>query len=119
MIAPVKPRPGDRVAVVSPSAGLPGIFPRPFELGLRRLREDFGLVPVEYPTTRRMGSSPADRASDLHAAFADADIKAVITSIGGDDQITVLPHLDAGLLRAHPKPFFGFSDSTNMLAYLH
>lgn len=115
---PPKPRPGDRVAVVSPSSGLPGILPLPFELGLERLRDDFGLVPVEYPTTRRMGSSAAERAADLHAAFADESIKAVIASIGGDDQITVLPHLDGDLIRANPKPFFGFSDNTCLLAYL-
>ncbi|WP_206191306.1 LD-carboxypeptidase, partial [Streptomyces niveiscabiei] len=83
---PPKPSPGDRVAVVSPSAGLPGLFPRPFDLGLARLREEFGLVPVEYPTTRRMGATPRERAADLHAAFADPEIKAVIASIGGDDQ---------------------------------
>src|SRR5215472_935689 len=105
---PPKPRPGDRVAIVSPSSGLPELFPRPFELGLARLRDDFGLVPVEYPATRRMGVSAADRAADIHAAFADREIAAVIASIGGDDQITVLPHLDADLLRAHPKPFFGY-----------
>lgn len=115
---PPKPRPGDRVAVVSPSSGLPGILPLPFELGLKRLRDDFGLIPVEYPTTRRMGASPAERAADLHAAFADDSITAVIASIGGDDQITVLPHLDADLLRANPKPFFGYSDNTCLLAYL-
>jgi muramoyltetrapeptide carboxypeptidase LdcA involved in peptidoglycan recycling len=106
------------VAVVSPSAGLPGAFPRPFELGLRRLREEFGLLPVEYPATRRMGASPEERAADLHAAFADPDIAAVIASIGGDDEITVLPHLDASLLRTNPKPFFGYSDNTCLLAYL-
>lgn len=105
--------------MVSPSAGLPELFPLPFELGLRRLEAGFGLIPVEYPTTRKMGSSPAERAADLHAAFADDSVKAVISSIGGDDQITVLPHLDAELLRADPKPFFGFSDCTNLLAYLH
>jgi muramoyltetrapeptide carboxypeptidase LdcA involved in peptidoglycan recycling len=106
------------VAVLSPSAGLPAVFPRPFELGLARLREQFGLVPVEFPATRRMEASAAERAADIHAAFADPDIAAVITSIGGDDEITVLPHLDAGLLRAHPKPFFGYSDNTCMQAYL-
>ena len=37
---PPKPSPGDRVAVVSPGAGLPGLVPRPFELGLERLRTD-------------------------------------------------------------------------------
>ncbi|MGH3717076.1 MAG: LD-carboxypeptidase, partial [Micromonosporaceae bacterium] len=115
---PPKPKPGDKVAVVSPSAGLPELFPGVYELGLRRLRELYDLEPVEYPTTRKMGSSPADRARDLHAAFADPQITAVMASIGGDDQITVLPHLDAALIRANPKPFFGFSDNTNVLTYL-
>ncbi|GGV71792.1 LD-carboxypeptidase [Streptomyces longisporoflavus] len=115
---PAKPRPGDRVAVLSPSSGLPGLFPLPFELGLRRLSADFGLKPVEYPTTRKMGATPGERAADIHAAFADPGIKAVIASIGGDDQITVLPHLDRALLRAHPKPFFGYSDNTNLLLFL-
>ena len=115
---PAKPRPGDRIAVVSPSAGLPGLFPLPYELGLRRLREEFGLEVVEYPTTRRMGATAKERAADLHAAFADPDVKAVLASIGGDDQITVLPCLDRELIRENPKPFFGYSDNTNLLAFL-
>ncbi|MGW8061245.1 S66 family peptidase [Streptomyces ziwulingensis] len=115
---PPKPSPGDRVAVISPSSGLPGLFPRPYELGLERLREEYGLTPVEYPATRKPGSTPGERAADFHAAFADPGIGAVIASIGGDDQITVLPHLDRELIRASPKPFFGTSDNTNLLAYL-
>ncbi|MCX4983021.1 S66 peptidase family protein [Streptomyces sp. NBC_00572] len=115
---PPKPRPGDKVAIVSPSGGLPGIFPQPYELGLDRLRQEFGLIPVEYPTTRTWGSTPRERAADLNAAFADPEIKAVIASIGGEDQITVLPHLDRELIRAHPKPFFGYSDNTNLLLFL-
>ncbi|MFJ2416006.1 S66 family peptidase [Streptomyces brevispora] len=115
---PAKPRPGDRVAVLSPSSGLPGILPVPYELGLRRLRKGYGLEPVEYPCTRKMGSSPQERAADIHAAFADPGIKAVIASIGGDDMITVLPHLDRELLRANPKPFFGYSDCVNLLVFL-
>ena len=117
-VYPPKPRPGDKVAILSPSAGLPGLFPLPYELGLERLREEFGLVPVEYPTTRTMGSTPQQRAADIHAAFADPEIKAVIASIGGSDQITVLPHLDRELIRANPKPFFGYSDNTNLLLFL-
>ncbi|MDG4863347.1 LD-carboxypeptidase [Streptomyces sp. T-3] len=108
----------ERVAVLSPSAGLPGVLPMPYELGLRRLQDDFGLRTVEYPTTRKLGSTSEARAADIHAAFADPDIKAVISSIGGDDQITVLPHLDGDLLRANPKPFFGYSDNTNLLLFL-
>ena len=109
---PPKPRPGDKVAVLSPSAGVPALFPDVFELGLRRLRETFDLVPVEYPTTRVLGASAQARADDIHAAFADPEIKAVLASIGGDDQITVVPLLDDDLLRDNPKPFFGYSDKT-------
>ncbi|SCL19190.1 Muramoyltetrapeptide carboxypeptidase LdcA (peptidoglycan recycling) [Micromonospora rhizosphaerae] len=116
---PAKPRPGDRVAVVSPSAGLPGLFPHVYELGLRRLREEFGLEPVEYPTTRVMGADPRDRARDLTAAFADPTITAVLATVGGDDLITVTPHLDDEVLRANPKPYFGYSDNTNVLNHLY
>ncbi|MEV4811235.1 S66 family peptidase [Micromonospora avicenniae] len=116
---PPKPKPGDRVAVVSPSAGLPAIFPHVYELGLRRLREEFGLEPVEYPTTRVAGADPRDRARDLTAAFADPSITAVLATVGGDDLITVTPHLDDEMLRANPKPYFGYSDNTNVLNHLY
>ncbi|HEY0698421.1 MAG TPA: LD-carboxypeptidase, partial [Micromonospora sp.] len=115
---PPKPRPGDRVAVLSPSAGLPAVFPHVYELGLRRLREEFGLEPVEYPTTRAPHADPRDRARDISAAFADPSIRAVLATVGGDDQITVVPHLDDAVLRADPKPFFGYSDNTNLLNHL-
>ena len=115
---PRRCRPGDRVAVLSPSAALPAVYPHVHELGLRRLVDAFGLVPVEFPTTRQLGSSPAARAADIVAAFADPSIAAVIATIGGDDQIAVLRHLDAALIAANPKPFFGYSDNTNLLNYL-
>jgi muramoyltetrapeptide carboxypeptidase LdcA involved in peptidoglycan recycling len=115
---PEKPRPGDRVAVLSPSAGLPAVFPAVYEQGLRRIREVFGLVPVEYPTTRKMDAPPKERARDVHAAFADPTVKAVFCSIGGADQIKVLKHLDPELIRANPKPFFGYSDNTNLHVFL-
>lgn len=115
---PSKLSAGDRVAVLSPSSAGPALFPAPYELGLRRLRERFELEPVEYPTTRMLGASPQDRAADIHAAFNDPSIKAVLTSIGGDDQLKVLRHLDPDVLTRNPKPFVGYSDNTNLLHYL-
>jgi len=111
-----RPQPGDRVSVVSPCWAGPQHFPRIFDLGLARLRE-WGLEPVETPTTRVQGT-PKERARDLMAAFADPTTTAVFASIGGDDQITVLRHLDPEVLRANPKPFFGYSDNTNVINYL-
>jgi muramoyltetrapeptide carboxypeptidase LdcA involved in peptidoglycan recycling len=100
--------------VLSPSGRAPAFFPAPLELGLRRLRDELGLVPVEYPTTRAPVATPAERAADVHAAFEDPEIRAVIATIGGDDQLKVLAHLDPARLVADPKPFFGYSDNTNL-----
>jgi muramoyltetrapeptide carboxypeptidase LdcA involved in peptidoglycan recycling len=115
---PPKPLPGERVAVVSPSWAGPGAFPAVHELAMQRLQVEIGVEPVEYPTTRRLGASPADRAADLMSAFLDPGIGAVMASIGGDDQLTVIPHLDPDAFRSNPKPFFGYSDNTNMLNWL-
>src|SRR4051794_28601555 len=115
---PPKVRPGDRVAVVSPSFAAPAVFPEVHELALRRLRDEIGVRPVEYPTTRRLNASAADRAADLMAAYADPSIRAVLATIGGSDQITVLPYLDPAPFVADPKPFFGYSDNTNLLNWL-
>jgi muramoyltetrapeptide carboxypeptidase LdcA involved in peptidoglycan recycling len=115
---PPKAHPGDKVAVLSPSAGLPQIFPEVYELGLDRLRKDLELEPVEFPTTRVLGAPAELRARDLHAALEDPEITAIMASIGGDDQITLLRHLDPAVFRANPKPFFGYSDNTNLLNFM-
>lgn len=120
MPTPVLPppiHPGDRVAVLSPSWAAPAHFPAVHEQAMGRLREEFDLEPVEFATTRR-DATAGERAADLNAAFADPQIKAILSTVGGDDQITVLRHLDAGVIRAHPKRFLGYSDNTNLLNYL-
>ena len=109
---------GDKVAIISPSAGLPGLFPWVQDLGLERLRTVFELEPVEYPTTRQMGSSLEDRARDVMAAFGDPEIKAVFASIGGNDQIKLIKYLDSQIFIDNPKPFFGFSDNTHLHNFL-
>jgi muramoyltetrapeptide carboxypeptidase LdcA involved in peptidoglycan recycling len=109
-----KAKPGDRIAVLSPSVAAPAIGPGIHEQAMRRLRELTGLEPVEYPTTRRLDASPKDRAADVNAALADPSIRAILATVGGDDQITVLPYLEPDLLRADPKPFFGYSDNFHL-----
>lgn len=118
LVHPPKARPGDRIAVVSPSFAAAGAYPDVHEQAMRRLTEVTGLVPVEYPTTRRVGATAAARAADINAAFADPLIRGILAVIGGEDQITVIPHLDADLARGDPKPFLGTSDNTNLHQWL-
>ncbi|MGL3149607.1 S66 family peptidase [Microbacterium sp. A82] len=110
--------PGDRVAILSPAFAAPAVAPEIHEQALRRLTELTGLIPVEYPTTRQLDASPEARAEDVNAAFADPSIRAILATIGGDDQTLVVPHLDATLAQADPKPFIGYSDNTNILNWL-
>jgi muramoyltetrapeptide carboxypeptidase LdcA involved in peptidoglycan recycling len=118
LVRPPKARPGDRIAVVSPSFAAAGAFPAVHEQAMRRLTEVTGLIPVEYPTTRTVGATPLERAADINAAFADPAIRAILAVIGGEDQITVIPHLDPRLARRDPKPFLGTSDNTNIHHWL-
>jgi muramoyltetrapeptide carboxypeptidase LdcA involved in peptidoglycan recycling len=119
IVSPVpKAKPGDKVAVLSPSFAAPGVAPAVHEQALKRLRTLTKLEPVEFPTTRKLGASARERADDLNAAFSDPEIRAVLATIGGEDQITVVPHLQAGLVLRDAKPFLGYSDNSNILNWL-
>ena len=50
-----------------------------------------------------LARNPAARAADLMDAFADPAIRGIITTIGGDDSIRILPYVDLGVIAAHPK----------------
>lgn len=104
--------------MLSPSFAAPAIFPKVFELGLQRIRDEFGLDPVEYPTTRKLNASAEERTRDLIAAFSDPEIKAVIASIGGDDQVTYIYKMSPDVFIKNPKAFFGYSDNSHFCNFL-
>ena len=109
---------GDKVAILSPSFAAPGQWPLVYELGLKRLKDIFGLEFVEFPTTKKVGASGEERARDLIGAFENKEVKAVITSLGGNDQVTYIKNLPAEPFVNNPKPFFGFSDNTHFMNFL-
>lgn len=118
LVKPKKLNPGDKAAVVSLSNGCAGdadILWR-YNLGKKRLQEQFGLNVVEMPNTLK-GSEylfhhPEKRAEDLMAAFSDKSIKAIFTCIGGYESIRMLPYIDFNIIRNNPKIFMGYSDTT-------
>lgn len=109
---------GDKIAIVSPSFAAPGMFPAVYELGLQRLKEVFNLEPVEFPSTKKLGASTQERSKDLIDAFENKEIKAVIASIGGDDQVEYIKNLPTEPFIKNPKSFFGYSDNTHFMNFL-
>lgn len=85
LIRPKKLKQGSRIAIISPSNGLPFLFPDIYELGLKNLRELIGFDIVEMPTARMspdgLYKNPKLRAEDINNAFADDSIDGIITSI--------------------------------------
>lgn len=118
LIKPMRLQRGDKVATVSLSWGGAGdeeISWR-YEQGKKRLVEQFGLEVIEMPHTLA-GSDfiekyPEKRAEDLMNAFKDSSIKGIISCIGGDDSIRMLPYIDFEVIRENPKIFMGYSDTT-------
>jgi muramoyltetrapeptide carboxypeptidase len=114
-LAPARVRPGDTVAVVSPSAGAVGAHPHRVERG-RAYLEALGLTVRVMPNAARkegwVSAPPEARAQDLHDAFLDDAVAVVLASIGGNHSNQLLPHLDLDLIGAHPKVFQGYSDIT-------
>lgn len=116
LIKPLKLNPGDKVAAITLSWGGPGAFPYRFEIGKKRLEEIFDLQVI--PTKHAIKSAdwiyknPNARADDLINAFLDPGIKGIISTIGGDDSIRLIPFVDLNILRQNPKIFLGYSDTT-------
>jgi len=59
-----------------------------------------------------LAGADALRLRDLHAAFADREIRAIFPARGGYGAARLLPHLDFDLIRKNPKIFAGYSDIT-------
>ena len=119
---PLSLKPGDKVAIISPSSGMPFLFPWVYKQGLNRIKEIFELVPVEFPTACQspefLSQNPQVRAEDINVAFSDTSIKGIIATIGGIDQIRILPYLNKEVITLNPKIFMGYSDCTNLHLFL-
>jgi muramoyltetrapeptide carboxypeptidase len=61
-----------------------------------------------------LAGSDVARAADINALFAEPEVKAIFALRGGYGSCRLLSLLDYELIRAHPKPFIGYSDITAM-----
>ncbi|WP_236237785.1 S66 peptidase family protein [Pseudomonas faucium] len=59
-----------------------------------------------------LAGTDQQRLDDLHAAFADPAVDAILCMRGGYGSMRLLDKLDFELIRRHPKPLIGYSDIT-------
>ncbi|VFA40197.1 L,D-carboxypeptidase A [Chryseobacterium indologenes] len=116
LITPKKLSSGDKVATISMSWGAAGDLPYRYQKGKERLNKIFNLEVTEtqhaLQPAQWIYNNPEARANDLMEAFSAPSVKAIISNIGGDDSIRMLPYIDLDIIRNNPKIFLGFSDST-------
>jgi muramoyltetrapeptide carboxypeptidase LdcA involved in peptidoglycan recycling len=107
--------PGDEIRVIAPSTSMIILKEAQIELAVERLTKfgfnvTFGKNADAHDEF--FSSSISERIEDLHEAFADPNVKGIMTAIGGYNANQLLKHIDYSLIAANPKVFCGFSDIT-------
>jgi muramoyltetrapeptide carboxypeptidase len=119
--ARLKPPPlrqGDTIAAVAPSSN---IKPEALERGceaLRRLGYQVVYDPEIFTQDLYFAGSVDRRLRELHQAFANPGVRAIVCARGGYGSNYLLHGLDVALVRRYPKIFAGYSDVTSLLTHL-
>jgi muramoyltetrapeptide carboxypeptidase len=119
LVKPPRLREGDVVGLVAPGgyttdASIEKSVRRIEALGFRvRLGANLREVHGNY------AGSVQQRLADLHAMFADPEVKAIWCIRGGSGCISLLSSIDYALVRARPKILLGYSDITALHLAIH
>jgi muramoyltetrapeptide carboxypeptidase len=120
LLKPKALRPGDTVGLITPSTFMTD--PDKLQL-IGRTMEYFGLKPKFGANVRKKwgyaGGTIAERLADLHAMFADREVKGVLCIRGGYAAGHLLDGIDYDLIRRNPKVLVGYSDITALHLAIH
>lgn len=117
LIIPPLLQKGDTIGFISPSAGL-----APFAMHrIQKAKKYFESLGYKVKIGRNalkndgyVSSSVEDRLNDIHELFIDKKVKAIISTIGGNNSNQLLEKLDYKLISKNPKIFIGYSDITSL-----
>ncbi|MDI6738290.1 MAG: LD-carboxypeptidase [Nanoarchaeota archaeon] len=119
IIKPLKLSAGDTVSLISPSGGYAHKFMDRYLQGKKQIEKTFNLKVINTPNALKSDNwvynHPEERLNDLMWAFQNSKIKAIITTIGGEDSIRLLRYIKPKhlkIIKQNPKSFIGFSDTT-------
>ncbi|MDD4289932.1 MAG: LD-carboxypeptidase, partial [Patescibacteria group bacterium] len=112
---PKKLQKGDEIRIIAPSRSLSLISEKNVHLSKEKL-ESLGFVITFSKNCKEkdimVSSSVKSRVDDIHDAFSDENVKAILTVIGGFNSNQLLKYLDYNLIKNNPKIFCGYSDIT-------
>lgn len=113
-------QPGDTVGLISPSGSL--YEEAPYWQAVQLLQsQGFKVQCGRYWQAKwgYLAGTDEQRLADLHAMFANPEIKAIIAFRGGWGAARLLPYIDFKLIAANPKILLGYSDVTTLLLAVH
>ncbi|MGV8171382.1 MAG: S66 family peptidase [Candidatus Woesearchaeota archaeon] len=114
---PPKLNQGDEIRIIAPSSTMK-VLSKEFRTICEHRLESIGLRVsygkyIDDVDKRYIESSSIEKKiSDLHDAFKDTNVKAVIPVFGGFNSNQLLRYIDYDLIKKNPKIFCGFSDIT-------
>lgn len=120
VIIPKSIKEGSKIAIISPASSVKDAV---IDTAVVKLRER-GYEPVVFPHAygKKFGTHPAsdeERAADLMNAFSDPEIDAILCTRGGYGTVRMLPMLNMDVIRQNPKWLIGYSDISDLHAYMH
>ncbi|MFH1643193.1 MAG: S66 peptidase family protein [Patescibacteria group bacterium] len=112
---PAKLKNGDEVRIIAPSCSMATI-PQEAQRIANQCFSDLGLKLSFGKHIEEKddfdSSSIESRVQDIHEAFSDENVKAIIPVVGGFNSNQLLRYLDWDLIKNNPKIFCGYSDIT-------
>ena len=123
MIIPKRLQKGDHVRVIAPAESFSEKFsPELRQRGIDRLEQlglevSFGKYVDEQGPFK--SATLEHRLEDLHGAFKDDSVQAVLSANGGSSANQLLKHIDYDLIKEKRKIFCGLSDITELTSAIH
>jgi len=116
-MVPNKLKQGDEIRIISPARSMSIISQDVRNIAKGRL-EKLGFKVTFSKNIEESdefnSSSIISRVDDIHEAFSNKNIKAVLTTIGGFNSNQLLKYLDYDLIKSNPKILCGYSDITSL-----
>jgi muramoyltetrapeptide carboxypeptidase len=117
LIKPPKLEKGDTIAFIAPASGLAALTLHRLEKG-KKFFEELGYKVKIFLTAKKSSGISSDtaenRAKDIMDAFKDKNIKAIISTVGGDTSHQTLEYLVFETIKKNPKILCGYSDITSL-----